>query len=79
MKKQYCRRINNYIEKIGIQNTIKLIKDFYDNDDFELMFNTPEAEIIASYLSYAERSFFDVDAKIMSFLNYYHYKSKQIY
>lgn len=76
MKKQYCRRINNYIEKIGIDNTIKLIKDFYYNDEFELMFNTPEAEIIASYLNYSERNSFDMDAKIMSFLNYYQYKSK---
>ena len=76
MKKKYCRQINNYIEKLGIENTIKLINDFYFDDDFSFMFNTPEAEILAAYLNYSERNFFDVNAKIMSFLNYYHYKSK---
>ena len=76
MKKKYCRQINNYIENLGIENTIKLINNFYFDDNFTFMFNSPEAEILAAYLNYSERNLFEINAKIMSFLNYYHYKSK---
>ncbi len=76
MKKKYCREINKHIENLGIENTIKLINDFLFNDDFSFNFNTPEAEILAAYLNYSVKNIFDTNAKIMSFLNYYHYKSK---
>lgn len=76
MKKKYCRQINNYIENLGIENTIEFINNFHFDDNFTFMFNSPEAEILAAYLNYSERNLFEINAKIMSFLNYYHYKSK---
>ena len=76
MNKKYFRTVNNYIKNLGVDETINIIKDFYFDDSFSFKINSPEGNILAAYLNYSSRNDFDLEAKIVSFLNYYYYKSK---
>lgn len=68
--------MNNLIKELGTKKVIELLKQFINDDNMELDFQSKEMEIVSSFISYSQTSEFEDEVLILPFILHYINKTK---